>query len=333
MSMLAVFTAFAASASPAGWDEEDDIYYNPSKKKPAKQENSNYVPNTVIDYPGADTYIPSTSGLNMDVDAYNRNGNFLIGDTVAGDSSRTNDSFAYTRRIEQFHDSDIVTASGDQELVDYYYSSSQPSEINIYITDPYYGFRPYYRSYYNPWYWNNYYWDSYYWNYGFYDPWYNRTWGWSWTWGPSWYPAPMPPMHGPGWGPAPGYGGNSAAVNPSGAMNTHRPASGSSSVRRPGEFSAGASAITNRPGSGSNNRPSTVTPSTNSNKPNSTVGNRGRNNSRNDNNNDKNSYNSSRRNSSSSGSIGSSSRSSGRSSGGSGGTHRSTGGGGGRGRR
>ena len=165
-------------------DFEDDIYYNPSKeKKTAKPDKKTtpsikYVPTP--DYPAADTYTYNSAST-RDVDEYNRRYTTVAVDTAARDSAYTADSFAYTRRIERFHNPDVVTSSGDDQLIDYYYSQPDAaSSVNIYVntdpylgwgTYPYYGYRPYYSYYgYHSW-----------WNWGWaYDPWY---WGTSLAWG------------------------------------------------------------------------------------------------------------------------------------------------------
>lgn len=223
-------------------DFEDDIYYNPSKEKTTKSQKSTapirYVPTQ--DYPAADTYNYSSAST-RDVDEYNRR-YATTADTTARDSAYISDNFAYTRRIERFHNSDVVVASGDDQLIDYYYSQpSETSSVNIYVNaDPYlgwgiypyygyYGYRPYY-SYYNPWY-------SWRWTF---DPWY---WGSSWTWGydPYWYggwgypywawSSPCPPHHHHhGYGP-----GSSWYPSSPGSYRPHGTASaGSTSSRRPG---------------------------------------------------------------------------------------------------
>ena len=138
-------------------DFEDDIYYNPSKEKTTKSQKSTapirYVPTQ--DYPAADTYNYSSAST-RDVDEYNRR-YATTADTTARDSAYISDNFAYTRRIERFHNPDVVAASGDDQLIDYYYSQpSETSSVNIYVNaDPYlgwgiypyygyYGYRPYY---------------------------------------------------------------------------------------------------------------------------------------------------------------------------------------------
>lgn len=159
---LIAAVAVAMPANASGWDDDDDIYYNPSSK-PAKTETpqqqttqqrtvSNYVPNTVVDYPAADTYVPATgAGLNVDIDAYNRNGQFLVADSVPADSAAIGaDTYNYTRRIERFYDGDVVNASGDQELIDSYYSTQPVTDINVYVVNGWGGYWPY-----NSWAWSS----------------------------------------------------------------------------------------------------------------------------------------------------------------------------------
>ncbi|MCM1032207.1 MAG: hypothetical protein NC405_00460 [Odoribacter sp.] len=263
---LTLLSLLAAAATPiwaapaiSGWDDDDDIYYNPSSKKdipvqqPSTRQNT-YVPNTVVNYPAADTYTPAAgSGLNVDIDQYNRHGQFLVADSTANDTTDTgNDTFAYTRRLERFYNSDIVNGSGDQDLIDYYYAEPATSDVNIYVVNA----SPW-SSWYTPsWYWNSWYYPYNYYGYGWYDPWYSWSWGWrpSWGWGPSWGPA-VPPH--------PGINHGWASV---GSSRPHAPATGSGSasttVRRPGSFSAGASSVSNRPGNlGRGRTNGTISPS------------------------------------------------------------------------
>ena len=225
---------------------EDDICYNPSKEKKATKPKKNTAPIRYVptqDYPAADTY-SFNSASTRDVDEYNRRYVTTPNDTMARDSAYMSDSFAYTRRIERFHNPDVVASSGDDQLIDYYYSQpSETSSVNIYVnTDPYlgwgiypyygyYGYSPYY-SYYRPWY-------SWSWTF---DPWY---WGSSWTWGydPYWYggwgypywawSSPCPPYHHHhGYGP-----GSSWYPSSPGSYRPHGTASaGSTSGRRPGSM-------------------------------------------------------------------------------------------------
>ena len=255
MPMLVAAT-LAVSAAPAasGWDNDDDIYYNPSTqpKKPAASP-STYVPNTVVDYPGADTYSATAgSGLNVDVDEYNRRGQFLVQtDTAAADTVGSGaDTFAYTRRLERYYNPDIVNASGDSDLINYYYATEPASDINVYVVNAW----PGYSSWYSPWY--TWYSPSWCWNsWGWYDPWYSWSWGWgpSWSWGPAWGWGPSWGWNpGPGWGPGPAWRpGPGHWASSAGASRPHAPAgSGSSSTvgRRPGAISAGATGVANRPG-------------------------------------------------------------------------------------
>lgn len=224
--ILAAAGILSVAAPAMAQDYYDDIYGGPRKQsKPKKQQTADYQ---VADYAAADSYAPSGS-LDMDVDTYNRRGQFLVSDSVANDSTGIGDTFAYTRRIERFHNPDVVTESGDTTLCDYYYSTPQQTNINVYVVDntPYYPYSWAWR-YGNPWYWNVYGpayvgWGG--WYGGWYDPfWYDPyPWGWSlgWTWAPGW-------GHGwcPGWGHGWGHGwGPSVAWRPStpGAARPHRP--------------------------------------------------------------------------------------------------------------
>ncbi len=203
--LLAATAATSAMPSSSSWDEEDDdIYYNASKdkssatQKQTKQAAGNsgyyYTPNTIVNYPDPAGYVPQGSGLDMDVDAYNRRGQFLVADSVPADSlDALLDSYAYTRRIEKFSNPDIVNGSGNQALIDSYYS--QPAtDINVYVVNA----SPWatwpYSSWYSPWYnWYGPSW-SWSWNMGWYDPWYS----WSWGWGPGYWPGtpPVGDLHG-----------------------------------------------------------------------------------------------------------------------------------------
>lgn len=258
--MPLVVIAFAASLTvQAQGFYDDDIYYDASKAKKEKQEKAveaarkaaraNYIPSgPVTDYPGADTYVVN-SGSTRDVDEYNRrytvdSSGREVTDSVSLDQL-TGSDFANTRRIERFSNPDIVSGSGDGELMDYYYASqSQPSTtVIINNVDPwYYGgiYSPWYNGYYsyNPWRWG---WSS--WYPGYYDPWFGPSWSWgwgpswswSWGWGGGW--------HHPGWGPGwghPGHGpiwsGNTWRPSSPGASRPHSAGGVTPSVpgRRPG---------------------------------------------------------------------------------------------------
>lgn len=198
---------------------DDDIYFDASKApkqaKTEKKEKSIAPTVIVADYPSADSYTAASfsNSRNVSVDDYNRRGIFAT-DSLTADTTATD--FAYTRRIEQFYNPEIISASNDPELANIYYMN--PEEVNIYINTPsgYWGydyFSPYswgwsswgYNPYwsYNPWRWGS----SWYWN-SWYDPYW--AWGPGWGWGPSW-------AWGPGWGWGSGWGpswGWSAPYNP-----------------------------------------------------------------------------------------------------------------------
>lgn len=257
---LALGVASVAVAQSYYYD--DDIYYDASKKKNEQKTTTNktaasgrsgYVVkgNTVVaDYPAADTYtVPVGKSLDVDVDTYNRRGQFLVQDSITSETNADGD-FSYTQRIERFHNPDIVSGSGDEELKEVYsYAMSQPQNINIYVidNDPWNFYGPSWSwRYGNPWYWNSWYWDPWYpsfgwgWNSWGWDP----YWSWSWGWGPSWGPG-----WGPGWGSSWGWGPTHACrpSTPSGSSRPHNPVgSGSMATHRPGSYS---------PAVGSNSRP------------------------------------------------------------------------------
>lgn len=266
-SVVALVAATVSGSAFAQGYYDDDIYYDASKSKKEKKaqqkkqtvsKQSSYYGNRnnsgyqVADYPAADTYTVNGS-LNMDVDTYNRRGQFLVPDSIPADSLENGD-FTYTQRIERFHNPDIVSGSEDQELRDYYgYAMQQPQNVNIYVIDN------------NPW---NYYGPSWSWRYG--NPWYWNSWGpswslswgwyswawdpyWSWGWGPSWGCGPSwcwgpawYPSYGPGWG----WIGSVHAwrpTTPSGSSRPHPSVGGAGATHRPGGYGSG-STVTNRPG-------------------------------------------------------------------------------------
>lgn len=216
-------TALLASAWPMhAQDYDDDLYYSPSKARKQKEERikqqaaehaaqlNSYNYTTVVPQ-GNQTYtVQSNMPLQVDVDTYNRRGgSYDYGDTYGTYAPQTDD-FANTRRIERFHNSEVVEQTGDTELMQYYYSQPQNTNINITVVndiDPWdstwawdmgtswwrwrYG-RPYW-SYgwgYNPYYYS--------WGWG-YDPFWSPAW--SWGWGPSWSWSPAW-----NWGPSWGWG-------------------------------------------------------------------------------------------------------------------------------
>lgn len=252
-----VFATTAMLSAQSYFD--DDIYYDASKAtKPAKKSVNNNAnkQNTVIvyDYPSADNFTVNGT-RKISVDDYNRRGIFAT-DSLTSDTTATD--FAYTRRIEQFYNPEIVSGSGDQELANIYYM--EPDQVNIYVNTPsgYWGYDYFYP--YTAWtspYWYNNYWR---WNSGWYwGSWYDPYWAWNWgpAWGPSWS---WGPVWGPGWGWGPSWGiwnsGPKRAPNllagrhPSNSGN-YRP----SGNRRPDYGSNRPSYNNNRP-SYNNRRPS-----------------------------------------------------------------------------
>lgn len=261
-------TLVGSAAFAAGYDDDDDIYYNPAKaKKEIKasqkintkkdkrgtivtgNDGNEYVvteegmayPVQAVNFAGSDAYIVN-SGNTRDVDEYNRRSCSKASGSLSS-SVTTREDFANTRQIERYYNPDIVVATGDDDLIDLYYTQAQPQEVNIYIDatpswNSFYG--PTYSAwnYWNNWgYWNNWNWytNSYYypslaWSWGWsYNPWwgygYNPWWtpSWSWSWGgyyPGYYPAPRP-WHGP-------------SHSPAGSYRPHRPGSNYAGATRPG---------------------------------------------------------------------------------------------------
>lgn len=288
----AAIIACGSSAFAQGYDD-DDIYYNPSKAKqatpakPATGQNSYNYP--TADYPAADTYTPGT-GMNVDVDTYNRRGSFAA-DTAVARSSDAPSSFEYTQQIERFYNPRIIIESPDQDLARIYYT--EPStDLNIYINTPsiwggpYYSYSPFYYN--SPWYWGTprswWYYNSWY-----YDSWaWGPSWSWGWTpgwsYGPSWgwggyYPPAWLPSrpHRPSWSNRPsgnvrpgyrpgsshgrydgytggGYGNSRPGYRP-GSSGSSRP-SGTSPSYRPGSGSSGSGSGYRSGGSGSSRRSS-----------------------------------------------------------------------------
>ncbi len=157
-----VFATTAMLSAQSYFD--DDIYYDASKAtKPAKKSVNNNAnkQNTVIvyDYPSADNFTVNGT-RKISVDDYNRRGIFAT-DSLTSDTTATD--FAYTRRIEQFYNPEIVSGSGDQELANIYYM--EPDQVNIYVNTPsgYWGYDYFYpyTAWTSPYWYNNYWrWNS-----------------------------------------------------------------------------------------------------------------------------------------------------------------------------
>lgn len=204
----------------ASAQEWDDIYYNPDKDKKAKEKVTKTRAKTVapLDYAPAGSYTGqwTTANLRND-DEYNRRVN--LPDSLTADStSAEQDNFAYTRRIERFHNPDVVVETGNEDLVDWYYNQQEAPQSVVVVnveSRPWYWYPYGYRSWYRPYGFYSGYWGPT-WGFGFgsdpwfywgYDPWYSWGWGpsygWGWTPGPSWgwVPNPGRPVAG-GWRPA-----------------------------------------------------------------------------------------------------------------------------------
>ncbi|MDE6498318.1 MAG: hypothetical protein K2L21_06645, partial [Muribaculaceae bacterium] len=206
---IPVVLSLALALPAAAQNYDDDIYYNPDKARKAaaaknaapKSSNAYITGNAAAapasaDYPAADTYTPAAgSGLNMSVDEYNRRGAYAAGAPADSAASET-DAFAYTRRIERFHNPDIVAESDDDEFVEYYYATD-PVVLNVNVIDinpwdwwgprySWYSPSMWYSSYWNPWY--NWSWGpTWNWNFGWgWGGWYDPYWSWAGGWGPSW---------------------------------------------------------------------------------------------------------------------------------------------------
>lgn len=260
-ALAVAVTALGMSCFSAFAQDYDDIYYNPAKDKTKtekltnKQQQpqyQNYTPQ-FTDYTAAGDIVVNY-GSTRDVDEYNRRGGKYEKQQNA-DSLQNEDEFLYTRRIEKFHNPDVVINTNDNDLIDYYYET-QPrsaSVVNIYVNDtPNWAW---YRPYYYNWAWSPYYYNSFwdpYWSWNYYSPWYSWTWGPSWSWGPSWAWGPSWSWgwH-PGWNPGPNHGWT----------NNWRPTVTSPGASRPHNIAHNTPAgATVRPGSMSapNNRPAGV---------------------------------------------------------------------------
>ncbi|MEZ3577937.1 MAG: hypothetical protein K1W01_10640, partial [Muribaculaceae bacterium] len=203
---LTLFLTVASVLSQAtAQDYDDDLYYSPSRAAKEQKKQAQEIQRRrdeavrqaaseqssrryYDDFESADKYSTSASRpLQMDVDAYNRRG---AAETSAKNSPEQAD-FNYTRRIERYHNPDVVINSGDTALMDYYYSTPSQQDINVYVIN---SIEP--ASYawnYNPWNswgWNT--WPYYSWGWPSYRPYWSISWGFdpwfdlSWGWGPSW---------------------------------------------------------------------------------------------------------------------------------------------------
>lgn len=279
LSLLILGAAMPFAANAQNF-YDDDIYdaskpvEKPAKTAPARQQQTTTqtVPslsgtgyyyggdgNIYPEYKAAGSY-DFNSGNMRDVDEYNRRGIFARSNVDSIPADSLYDNFAYTNRLERFHNHDIVAGSDDEELKELYYTNNQAptTTINVYVQDswPYY-YNPYRLGYFGPsW--------SLSWGFG-YRPWVSWGWGWGydpyWDWGPSWAWGPAW-----GWGPSWGWAGPSWGWahpgRPStglGSSMTHRPAYAGTHGVRPaagvGSRPGAGSAIHNLPGAGVGSRP------------------------------------------------------------------------------
>lgn len=263
MTLLLAAIVATCVWQPVSAQDFDDIYYNPDKVAKAKKNTKSKTPVlttgakvTTGDYAAADTYAPSTQGLNVDVDTYNRRGMFAPIDSVTPAQSIQSEDFAYTRRIEKYHNSDIVSGSQDDELQAAYYATQtqQPTEINVYVIET----APSWTSWWGSPYWSYSYYDP--WNWGYYRPYYNWRWDWTWGWGYNpyydwgwgWGPAGYYPGLGYNWGwgwSYPTYWRPNPPSTGPGSSRPHRPSYASNNDnRRPGSNISGNLSSSNRPG-------------------------------------------------------------------------------------
>lgn len=225
--IMTILTAVLLSGmfqSASAQDDDDDLYYSPARaREQARREAERaQAQANAAGLGSADLYTVTTSKpLNMDVDTYNRRTQNTSNQTTLSAPQR--DAFSATRRIERFHNPEIVSGSGDTTLMDYYYSTPDEKTVNVYVinevtgnggySNPYYNnyYNPYY-NYYNPYYNNWYGWNSFWgpslswsWNFGpiyggwGWNPWYDPFWGSCWGWSSCWYPH-YHPVHNVHWG-------------------------------------------------------------------------------------------------------------------------------------
>lgn len=195
----------------AGYAQDDDVYFVPSKKKQNTQPAEEYVPNestytpiTPYDTPNDyDNWADGRENGDRDVDEYNRryrNDN-LDNDSTATDSNWTEpEDYANgdcTARLVRFH----APHAG------YVVSSPYYADVVDVWLDPWF-----YDPWYSPWGWYSWNYGWYGWNYGWGYGW-HYGWGWSPYWGSYWGPgwAWCDPWHHHhhGWGPGwwePGHG-------------------------------------------------------------------------------------------------------------------------------
>ena len=268
---------------------DDDIYYNASKSKSTAATSSSASSSTSsVALPGSDAYVVATDNT-RNIDEYNRRGNYKpVTSSATVDSLGEN--FTYTKRLERFYNSDVVSGSDDADL-QYYYNyaddefadvnNASPTTINIYVdnADPWDTYwNPYYYAsawswatapvYHNPWWRWNYAWGygpSWSWSWGFTPSW-SLNWGWdgwglnwgiSWGWSPTWgwNPPHRPIAHGWNTGRRNDWAARPGRANQGSWRGTARPTGNATGLAsRPSK--RGMAGVATTPGRGNSTRPS-----------------------------------------------------------------------------
>lgn len=268
-ALLGIVLSIPAASMSAQDFYDDDIYGSSAATKAAlKKQKRAAARSAVTEFAPADSYaLPaSASGNARNVDEYNRRGSYTPVKQQTSLPDSLGGNFEYTRRLERFHNSDVVSRSGDPD-VEYMYNYADdelaqssgavtPAEVNIYVNnvvDPWDVFSPYYYSsawswafvpgYANPWWGYNYWGPTWSWNWGWGPSWsWGPSWNWgpSWSWGGGWYPPHHHPGFGPSWShwdrPAARPGAYRPANRPVGSMTQSRPSSIGRTGRASGTF-------------------------------------------------------------------------------------------------
>ena len=273
--LLVAITVACSAYAQSYYD--DDIYYNADKAKKEKAEKAKSdaqkksktsADSYVTPLPGSDSYTVYTDNT-RDVDEYNRRySNSIAADTTKANGNYESEDFACTKQIERFYNDQIVSGSGDENLIEYYSDSqlrNEPLTYNITVVNATDFWAPYYWSIYRPYGW----YPS--WGFSYYDPWaagwYNGCLAWDYSyyygfghWHNYYYPY-YPSYYYPYHHHYGHYYGNYGYQRPSyGGMMTHRGNSnnrysGSNNNRNNSGYNSGSNSGYN-PGynSGSNNR-------------------------------------------------------------------------------
>lgn len=281
-----------SSLSAAGWDDavDDDLYYSPTQaakaEKKRAEERAEAARKARLElearYARQDSMSAAynaahpVQGLDVSDDAYNRrlNPGTAVADSAAREQLEFGQTYSMTRRIERFHNENVVADTEDSQLISDYYGLDPDRDIticNVYI-DPtalcYGAYSPYYTPYswYSPYYGPGF--TFYSWRpYANYWGWWDFTFGWGPTWGAGWGPDWGPGWGnnwGPAWGPAhpavrPGgfTGGGGRPSNNYTPTQSYRPGGNvsPSGHLRPGNMGRPGSTVSSRPGSSISTRP------------------------------------------------------------------------------